>query len=115
MIKNNTNMQEVFDRIDENTWIISDTHIGHKNILEFEPCRLTAMRIDGYEADEHDQWIIHNWNSVVKPDSNILHLGDFAFKQLINKDRTIKLFKKYKHLTKEEFGKFLKGKRFEDL
>ena len=74
--------KEILDKIDENTWIISDTHIGHKNILEFEPCRLTQMRIDGYEADEHDQWIIDNWNATVGPEDTVLHLGDFAFKHV---------------------------------
>ena len=107
--------KEILDKIDENTWIISDTHIGHKNILDFEPCRLTQIRIDGYEADEHDQWVIDNWNSVVKPDDVVLHLGDFAFKQLVNKKITLDLFRKYKHLSKKEFETFLDGKRLEDL
>jgi calcineurin-like phosphoesterase family protein len=74
--------KEIFDRINEDTWIISDTHLGHRNILEFEPCRLTQMRIDGYEADEHDKWIIETWNSKVNPDDTVLHLGDFAFKNV---------------------------------
>jgi len=74
--------KEILDRIDETTWIISDTHLGHKNILEFESGRLTQMRIDGYEADEHDRWIIDNWNAKVKPGETVLHLGDFAFKNV---------------------------------
>jgi calcineurin-like phosphoesterase family protein len=75
-------MKDIFDRIDENTWIISDTHIGHKNILEFEPSRLAQMSIDGYEAENHDAWIIYRWNLVVKPEDTILHIGDFAFKYI---------------------------------
>ena len=73
-------VQEKLDAITEDTFIISDTHFGHRNILEFEPCRLTQMRIDGYEADEHDQWMVDNWNATVKPEDTVLHLGDFAFK-----------------------------------
>jgi len=72
--------KEILDKINKDTWIISDTHIGHKNITEFEPCRLTQMRIDGYGDEEHDKWIIDNWNAVVKPGDTVLHLGDFAFK-----------------------------------
>ncbi len=105
----------ILDKINETTWIISDTHLGHKNILEFEPGRLTAMRIDGYEADEHDRWIIDNWNAKVKPGETVLHLGDFAFKQLINNEKTLKLYEKYKNLSKIELEKFLDGKRLEDL
>lgn len=71
---------EILSLINEETYIISDTHFGHANILNFEPCRNTAMRIDGHE--NHDEWLIENWNSVVKPDDVVLHLGDFAFKQI---------------------------------
>jgi calcineurin-like phosphoesterase family protein len=76
----NTQIKEILDMIDENTRVISDTHFGHENILTFEPIRNTTMRIDGYE--NHDQWLIDNWNSSVKPDDVVLHLGDFAFKMI---------------------------------
>lgn len=76
-------MKHIFDRINKDTWIISDTHLKHgnssKGILNFEPARLTQMKIDGYNADEHDQWVIDNWNSTVKEGENVLLLGDFAF------------------------------------
>jgi len=76
--------KDILDRIDENTWIISDTHIGHgkegTGILSFEPGRLTQMRVDGYKANEHDKWVIDNWNAKVKPGETVLHLGDFSFK-----------------------------------
>ena len=70
-------IKDILDKIDENTFIISDTHLGHKSILQFEPCRVSAMRIDGFE--DHEEWIIHNWNSVVGPNDLVLCLGDFAF------------------------------------
>ena len=76
----NKDITEVLDTISLDTWIVSDTHLGHKNILEFEPCRLTQMRIDGYDADEHDKWVVDKWNEKVKPGDTVLHLGDFAFK-----------------------------------
>ena len=77
--KSTKNIEEKLSLITEDTWIISDTHFGHKNILEFEPCRLNPMRIDGYDAHEHEEWIIENWNNTVKPGDTVLHLGDFAF------------------------------------
>jgi calcineurin-like phosphoesterase family protein len=70
-------IHEILKSINEDTFVISDTHLGHKSILQFEPCRLTAMRIDGY--DNHEEWVIDNWNSVVGPDDIVLCLGDFAF------------------------------------
>ena len=58
-------------------FVISDTHLGHKNILNFEqdgkPLRpfnsLTEMHIA----------IIDRWNSVVTPQDKVYHLGDVAF------------------------------------
>lgn len=50
----------------------SDTHFGHKNILDF--CHRPFSCIE-----EHDEVLIANWNSVVGPDDTVFHLGDFAF------------------------------------
>lgn len=55
-------------------WVISDLHLGHKNILKYSgPLR------GGTTSEEHDQWIIHQWNSVVKKDDLVYILGDAAF------------------------------------
>lgn len=66
--------------IDLNTIITSDHHFYHKNITQFEPNRVTAMRIDGYE--DHEEWIYENWNSSISKNTNVLYLGDFAFKEI---------------------------------
>jgi calcineurin-like phosphoesterase family protein len=71
------NIKEALELIDENTFIISDLHLNHKNILLFEPIRNTQMRIDGF--DNHEEWVIHNWNSVISENDVVLCLGDFAF------------------------------------
>jgi len=93
-------MEDILKLITEETFIISDTHFQHRNILEFEPCRLTQMRIDGYEANEHDKWLIDNWNAVVNKEDLVLHLGDFSFKQLVNKEITLSLYRRYREYTK---------------
>jgi len=72
-------IKEKLDLITEDIWIVSDTHIGHKSILKFEPKRLEQMKKEGFSEDQHDEWIIKKWNETVKPDDVVLHLGDFAF------------------------------------
>lgn len=51
--------------LNNNTFVISDTHFGHKNIAKYED-----------RPKNHEDVIIKNWNSVVSKHSNILHLGD---------------------------------------
>jgi calcineurin-like phosphoesterase family protein len=55
-------------------WIISDLHFGHKNILKYSgPLR------GGTTSEEHDDWLIHQINSVVKKCDLLYILGDVAF------------------------------------
>ena len=70
-------MKETLELINKDTWIISDLHLGHNNIMVFEPKRKEAMKLAGFEY--HEDWLVHNWNSVVKPEDTVLCLGDFAF------------------------------------
>lgn len=56
------------------TFFISDLHLGHKAILEFSG----AWR-GGTTLDDHHDWLIKQWNSVVKPDDRVYVLGDVCF------------------------------------
>ena len=56
-------------------WFISDTHFGHANILNFEP-ELRPFKT----IEEHDEFIMEEWNREVKPNDVIYHLGDVAFR-----------------------------------
>lgn len=58
-------------------WFISDTHFGHENILTFRNYDGTPLRVfDTVTAmDEH---MVKQWNSVVKPQDKVYHLGDIA-------------------------------------
>ena len=57
-----------------NTWFISDTHFGHTNILEYEKVARPFSCLD-----EMHEVMIDRWNSVVKQNDIVYHLGDFAF------------------------------------
>ncbi|HUM41589.1 MAG TPA: metallophosphoesterase [Fervidobacterium sp.] len=56
-----------------NTFFIGDLHLGHKKILGFSPQR------GGTNIEEHDEWIISQWNSVVQKNDMVWVLGDVAF------------------------------------
>jgi calcineurin-like phosphoesterase family protein len=56
-------------------FFISDLHIGHKNILTF-----AQGHRYGNTMDEHDRWLVEQWNSVVKNKKDIVYvLGDVCF------------------------------------
>jgi calcineurin-like phosphoesterase family protein len=54
-------------------YAISDLHLGHDKILHFSPMR------GGKTTEEHDQWIISQWNSVITKRDTVWVLGDVAF------------------------------------
>lgn len=56
-------------------WLISDTHLLHARICEYEPSRKAWC--DGTVAGMTEA-LITAWQGVVKPDDHVLHLGDFA-------------------------------------
>jgi len=53
-------------------WIISDTHFGHTNIINY--CKRPFQN-----SQEMDQVIIDNINSCVKKNDILWHLGDFLY------------------------------------
>lgn len=53
----------------------SDTHFGHRKILEYCPMRSVL----GTTVPQMDQALIERWNSKVRPEDMVYHGGDFAF------------------------------------
>lgn len=51
-----------------NTWVVSDTHFGHENIVGF--C---------FRPEDHEQVMIAQWRSTVPEDGTVLHLGDVSY------------------------------------
>ena len=108
-------MVDLSKLLNKDTFIISDTHFGHKNVLLFEPLRLEYLidyddsvldegnllldLIKQYQYEElksikevdellellspkHDEMLIEKWNSVIGANDTVLHLGDFAFRNI---------------------------------
>lgn len=60
------------------TFLIADTHFGHRNILKFKKENGDPLRVFN-SIEEHDEYLIYRWNSVVKPEDKVYHLGDVGF------------------------------------
>ena len=56
------------------TFVTSDTHFGHANIMKF--CPNTRQFRDVHHMNA---MMIKEWNETVGPDDLVYHLGDFAF------------------------------------
>ena len=65
-----------------NRWIIADTHFGHKNVIQY--CERPFSSVE-----EMNEELIKKWNSVVKPDDIVYHLGDFSMTS--NKEKVAEL------------------------
>lgn len=57
------------------TWIGSDFHWGHKNIMQFCPVTRGHYR----DVDHMNQDMIQQWNNIVQPEDMVYMLGDVAF------------------------------------
>jgi len=58
------------------TYITSDLHFGHKNIMSFCPVTRARFRND---VTYMDQAMIKEWNDIVEPNDLVYILGDIAF------------------------------------
>jgi calcineurin-like phosphoesterase family protein len=58
------------------TYITSDLHFGHKNIMSFCPVTRARFRND---VSYMDQAMIKEWNDIVEPGDLVYILGDVAF------------------------------------
>lgn len=62
------------NKMAKDIWVISDTHLNHYNIVH------KFGRNNKFQSvDEMNDYILHKWNSVVKPGDKVYHLGDVFF------------------------------------
>jgi calcineurin-like phosphoesterase family protein len=59
-----------------NTFFIGDTHFGHKGIITFEATKVFRPFAT---IEQHDEELVKRWNSVVRKQDLVWHLGDFCF------------------------------------
>lgn len=60
-----------------NIWIISDTHFAHSNVLKFKDKENELIRGKRFkDIEEHDWYMVDEWNKLVKPQDKVYHLGD---------------------------------------
>lgn len=55
-------------------FVISDTHFGHRKVIEFEREHRPFSTIE-----EHDRELVTRWNATVRPKDTVWHLGDVFF------------------------------------
>ena len=91
------------------TYFISDLHFGHKNCLAYDNRNFKSI-------EEHDEYLIKQWNDKVGMDDEVWILGDVSWH---NVTKTIEIFKRLNGIKKLCIGnhdkQYLKNKDFRDL
>lgn len=59
-------------------FFLSDTHFSHTNILSFVRDDGTPVRPEFSTVEEMDEYMIEQWNSYIRPEDRVYHLGDVA-------------------------------------
>ena len=94
------------------TWIGSDYHLNHLNILKYCSHRVPSS-YDGYaphdwdDVAEMNEMIIEKHNSVVAPDDEIYLIGDICMGQIIKAPSLIRRLNGRKYLVKGNHDKSL--------
>ena len=65
-------------RLDPQTFLISDTHFYHANIVRYCGRAEQILALSGRNID-HNKYMVDRWNAVVGHDDRVLHLGDLYF------------------------------------
>ncbi len=66
-----------------NIFLISDTHFGQKSMLTFTRRYDETLRCRAFPSvEDMDEHIVQSWNSVVKPQDHVYHLGDVTMKKV---------------------------------
>ena len=87
----------------------SDLHLGHANILQFEPGRITELHLSPIRVDdscvEHDEALIARINSRVKPEDKLFILGDVGLASSGYLRNCVQRINGHKHLVRGNHDK----------
>lgn len=89
-------------------FVTSDTHWGHNNIITYSNRPFESVH-------EMNTALTDNWNSMVRPQDNVYHLGDFAFQDKEVAIQTLKRLNGKKHLILGNHDKVITKNREEFL
>lgn len=88
-------------------FFISDTHFGHKGILDFSNRPFETI-------EEHDRILMQNWNEKVQPSDEVYILGDLTMSRSGKEaNKILKSLNGKKYLIKGNHEKYLNDKEFD--
>jgi len=99
------------------TWLYSDPHFGHQNILKFDTYKGDKLRPLWDDIDKHDNDLITWYNELVNDEDRVYILGDIAMNRK-GLDKSLPFLKGRKVLVKgnhDEDKLSYYGKYFEDI
>ncbi|QPY77346.1 metallophosphoesterase [Bacillus phage Anthos] len=86
-----------------NIYVTSDTHFGHRNIIEYENRPFK-------DVEDMNEKLIENWNKVVKPHDLVVHVGDLFLCGAKKAEEIAKRLNGRKILVKGNHDSFSKAK-----
>lgn len=87
-----------------NVFYTSDTHFGHKNIIDF--CKRPFQ-----DVSHMNEILIKNWNETVSPDDTVFHLGDVALGPWVEWDSILSRLNGYKILIVGNHDRIFAGEK----
>ena len=85
-------------------WFTSDTHFGHKNIIQYS----NRPFKDFYHMDAA---IVENWNTLVHPEDEVYHLGDVALGPWERWDEILRSLNGFKILVVGNHDRIFRGEK----
>lgn len=76
------------------TFVTSDLHFGHKNIMNFEPVNRARFQ----RIEDMDGIMIKEWNDVVQAEDDVYILGDVAFRSPADSAAILRQLNGFLHL-----------------
>ena len=96
------------DTVKTDIYFTSDTHFSHRNIINYANRPFKSIA-------EMDEKLIKNWNTIVKKNDIIFHLGDFSLLGMKKWDYYLSQLNGIKYLIVGNHDKSINSKYFEGI